>query len=136
MADEAGPISIKTYTGPTSTDDAKNHMLSLMSQGKNASVTGDETGQTVIVRPGKLSQAQQTQARKTLLQRNIDDPSIRKRADANATFTPPPEEPILPKKSGGAVKKKKKASSSYMGGGKVYRGRSYARGGRVAKYNG
>ncbi len=29
-----------------------------------------------------------------------------------------------------------KASSSYMGGGKVYRGRKYASGGRVAKYNG
>jgi hypothetical protein len=43
---------------------------------------------------------------------------------------------IQPKKSGGAVKKKKKASSSYMGGGKVYRGRPYANGGRVAKYKG
>ena len=43
---------------------------------------------------------------------------------------------LQPKKSGGAVKKKKKASSSYMGGGKVYRGRKYASGGRVAKYNG
>ena len=40
------------------------------------------------------------------------------------------------KMSGGPVKKKKKASSSYMGGGKVYRGRSYAYGGRVAKYKG
>lgn len=43
---------------------------------------------------------------------------------------------LQPKRSGGAVKKKKKASSSYMGGGKVYRGRSYAYGGRVAKYKG
>ncbi len=51
------------------------------------------------------------------------------------------------KMSGGPVKKKKKASSGYMGGGYVkpkmmghggmaYRGRSYAYGGRVAKYKG
>ena len=43
---------------------------------------------------------------------------------------------LQPKKSGGAVKKKKKVSSGYMGGGAVYRGRSYAYGGRVAKYKG
>ena len=63
-----------------------------------------------------------------------------------AHMEPIPPEPSAPmqsdpptpwqKKGGGAVKKKKKASSSYMGGGKVYRGRKYASGGRVAKYNG
>ena len=134
--EEAGPISIKTYTGPTSTDDAKNHMLRLMTEGKNASITGDETGQTVVVKSGKLSQKQQTQARNTLLQRKMDDPSIQKEADSEAVLTPPPETPLVPKRSGGAVKKKKKASSGYMGGGKVYRGRPYANGGRVAKYKG
>ena len=44
--------------------------------------------------------------------------------------------PKTGKMSGGAVKKKKKVSSGYMGGGKVYRGRPYANGGRVAKYKG
>ena len=38
---------------------------------------------------------------------------------------------LQPKRSGGAVKKKK-----MKGGGKLYRGRSYAYGGRVAKYKG
>jgi hypothetical protein len=54
---------------------------------------------------------------------------------------------LQPKMSGGPVKKKKKTSSGYMGGGYVkpkmmgkggmaYRGRTYAYGGRVSKYNG
>ena len=114
---------IKTYTGPTSTNKAKNHMLRLMIQGKNAAMIGDKRGQTVVVRPGKLSQEQRTQARSTLLQRKMDDPSIQKEEDAGAKLTPPPETPILP-----AQKK--------AGGGAVYRGRKYASGGRVAKYKG
>ena len=41
-----------------------------------------------------------------------------------------PVEKFQNKRGGGAVKKKK------AGGGTVYRGREYARGGRVAKYKG
>ena len=151
MAEEqAGPISIKTYTGPTSTYDAKNHMLTLMSQGKNAAMIGDKRGETVVVRPGKLSQKQQTQARSTLLQRKLKDPSIQKEADSKAKLAPSPEKPRSPTpptakdaplfkettRPGDEKRGKFSFTINRASGGQVYRGRKYARGGRVAKYKG
>ena len=62
----SGPMSIKTYNN---TADAKNHMLRLMSQGKNASTVGDKRGSTVVVRPGSLSQSQIDSAKKTITTR-------------------------------------------------------------------
>ena len=62
----SGPMSIKTYSN---TADAKNHMLRLMSQGKNASTVGDKRGSTVVVRPGSLSQSQIDSAKKTITTR-------------------------------------------------------------------
>ena len=59
-------MSIKTYSN---TADAKNHMLRLMSQGKNASTVGDKRGSTVVVRPGSLSQSQIDSAKKTITTR-------------------------------------------------------------------
>jgi len=125
-------------------------MLTLMSQGKNASVTGNKEGQTVIVRPGKLSQAQQTQASNTLLQRKLKDPSIQKKADADAKLAPPPEKPLSPTppttkdapffkettRPGDEKRGKFSFTINRASGGQVYRGRKYASGGRVAKYKG
>jgi hypothetical protein len=62
----SGPMSIKTYNN---TADAKNHMLRLMSQGKNASTVGDKRGSTVVVRPGSLSKSQIDSAKKTIMTR-------------------------------------------------------------------
>ena len=151
MAEEqAGPISIKTYTGSDSVNDAKNHMLRLMTEGKNAAMIGDKRGQTVVVRPGKLSSKQQTQARNTLLQRKLKDPSIQKKADADAKLAPPPEKPLSPTppttkdapffkettRPGDEKRGKFSFTINRASGGQVYRGRKYARGGRVAKYKG
>jgi hypothetical protein len=98
---------IKTYPikSETSTDDAKTHMIRLKAQGKNAAVTGDERGSTVVVRPGSLGQDAINRAKAALARRTKKKPA--------RTFKDPYKGQVKKPATGVVSKPKKKPARTF-----------------------